>query len=223
MKKTLFGFAAAIGMAVSSACSADLVVEYDGLAGVSQSPVTGIGITGIDLTRGAGITNTAGINFNSRDFSAASLADAITFNEYLSFGFTVNAGFQMSMTDIMVELDRSTTGPTAVYLLFDANNNGFDVGDLLGTDTIAATSSLFTFNSGLPTNLDNSDGLNEFRFYFSGASSLGGTMDIEDDDIGGGSGSVGLQLNGNITVIPEPNSALVLVGLASMLLIRRRR
>jgi len=222
MRKTIFCLAAAFCMALSSVSSADLIVEYDGLAAPFQTPFNGAGATGINLTRGAGVDEAAGANFNSNNFTAVTLADAIGGNEYLSFGFTVDAGLQLSMTDILVELDRSATGPDTVYLLFDANANGFDVGDLLESMAIPSTGSVLTFNSGLPVNLTAADGTAEFRFYYSGATSIAGTSDIEDDLIGGNSGSVGLQLNGSFAAIPEPASAILLVGLSLCGLVRRR-
>lgn len=223
MRRTVFGIATVVSLWAASVCSASLVVEYDGLAGAFQAPINGVGATGINLTRGAGIDAASGGNFNSNNFSSATLAEAVASDEYLSFGFSVDSGLQLNMTDIQVELDRSGTGPDTVYLLYDADSNGFDAGDLIESMAIPDPGSVLTFNSGLPPGLDASDGTVEFRFYYSGATNPAGTSDIEDDLIGGTTGSVGLQLNGAFTVIPEPTTALIVVVVAGCALIRRRR
>ena len=223
MNKTLTGFAVAIVMTWSSVVSGDLIVEYDGLAASFQAPANGTNATGINLTRGAGIDEAAGTNFNSNNFGAVSLANAISANEYLSFGFTVNLGQMLSMSDILVEMDRSATGPDTVYLLFDADNNGFDIGDLLQSSAISDPGSIISFNAGLPANLTAADGVAEFRFYYTGATSLSGTTDIEDDLIGGNSGSVGLQLNGTFVAIPEPGMAIWLLAISAGTICGRRR
>lgn len=208
---------------LAGTCQADLIVEYLGQNGTTQPSINGLAATGQDLARGAGINQASGGNFNSNGFSTSSttLADAIAADDYLTFGFNVNSGSSIDMTDIIVEMDRSGTGPSTVYLLYDADGGGFDPGDLLQTESIPDPGALLTFNTGLPSGLTSGSGLVEFRFYYSGATSGSGTSDIEDDLIGG---NIGLQLNGSISsiVIPEPGT----LGIAGLILagglLRRR-
>ena len=219
-------FSLAVATIWVPALCADLVVEYDGLAGVTQSAINGSGISGIDLTRGAGLNAAPGTTFNSNDFDTAStdVFDALISNDYLAFGFSVTGSNSLDVTDILVELDRSGTGPTDVFLLFDGDGDGFEgFDDVLQQFSIPDPGAVLTFNTGLPTGLTSADGINEFRFYFAGATNSAGTSDIEGDLIGGTTGNIGLQINGTFNIVPEPSSTILLLGFSILGLVRRRR
>ena len=210
-------FAAILSAGLAGQASADLIVEYDGIAGTSQTGTIGtLASSALDLTRGAGINAATGDSFNSNNFDSATLADAIAADEFLSFGFTPAA--PVDLTDIQVALDRSNTGPTTVYLF--SSIGGFTPGDQITSAAIPDPVAIVNFDISSLTNVSTAT---EFRFYYAGATSGAGTSDIEDDLIGG-SGNVGLQVNGvAAAVIPEPSSMalLGLVGLAGI--VRRRK
>lgn len=210
--------AIAIAAAIASSCHATLV-EWDGLAGASQ-PANNLvtGVTGLPLTRGAGISSASGGNFNSNGFSASTLADAILSDEYLSFGATADAGFALDFSTIEVELDRSGTGPDTVYLLSSADSFTSPI----SSEAIRDPGAVLTFDL---SSLDTAEGTTEFRFYYSGASSASGTSDIEDDILGGLSGATGLRLSGLVVAaVPEPTAALfgsLLAGALGLTIARR--
>ena len=217
MKKVLtLMCAAAAAINLLSPTYGDLIVEYDGVAGTSIAGVTGdLASAGLALTRGAGIAETAGGNFNSNGFNSGTLAEAIAADEFLSFGFTPSE--PIDLTNILVELDRSGSGPTSVFLL--SSIGGFIDGSEIASATPPDPGAILEFDVSSLTNIASPT---EFRFYFTGASSTAGTTDIEDDLIEGGSGAVGLRVNG-VAAVPEPSTIalLGLVGLAGA--VRRRK
>ncbi len=218
MKQLCFGIAVLLLAATSA--RADVLAEWDGVAGSFQSAsFEASGITAIDLTRGSGINSATGDNFNSNGFTVGGdLLDAINNNDFLSFGF--NASSSVDLENIVVELDRSGTGPGFVNLFSDVT--GFGAFDVIETKAVPTTGSLLTFDLTGVSAFQGFTGDVEFRFYFNGATSGAGTSDIEDDLIGGNSGQVGLQVNS--VTIPEP-SAFALFGLAGLgvVAIRRRK
>ena len=190
-----------------STLSADLIVEYDGNTGVSNPGTPGDCITGFDLTRGSGIDQgPGGINaYSSNGFEAADLDEALSMDEYLTFGFSIATNTVVNLTDIVVDVGRTgTAGPSNISLLFDFAGDGFDAGDVISVTAVPNQSGQLTF-TGLPTGLTSASGFVEFRFYFDGANSQGGRLDI-GQSIGGGSGDVGLQVNGEISKVPEPGT-----------------
>ena len=192
----------------------DVVVEYDGLAGTTQPGVTGANVAlALDLSRGAGVTASTGSTFNSRGFEGTSLSEAITNDDFLSFGFTPAAGFMFDLMDIQVELDRSASGPTTVELL--SSIGGFTDSASLGAFAVPDPAAILNFSVSSLTGISTAT---EFRLYAYGASSSTGTMDIEPISIGGGSGNVGLQVNG--TGVPEPSAFACLALIPGFVFLR---
>ena len=216
MKKKTILCGAAIGtMAFCGSASADILAEWDGVEGTTiPANDVATGLTGMDLSRGPGIAEATGSNFNSNGFddTALDFDDAIAADDYLSFGFTVDSG-TVDLTTILVELDRSSTGPATVGLF--SSVDGFDdASDLIQSFSVSTSGTILTFDVSSLTGLT---GTVEFRFYFFGATSTLGTADIEDDLID--ADATGLQINGTI---PAPG-ALALLGIAGLAGARRRR
>lgn len=214
IKKLVFALLAAVVM--TGTASADLIVEYEGLAGTSQPGITGVlASSALDLTRGSGLGEGSGGVFNSNSFSSATLADAISANDFLSFGFT--PAVSVDLTDIQVGIDRSGTGPTTVHLL--SSIGGFTAGSEIASFAIPDPEDTVSFDLSSLTGVSTPT---EFRFYFTGASSSVGTSSIESI-LTGSSGTVGLQVNGVATAaIPEPSS-IALLGLCGLAGAVRRR
>lgn len=124
------------------------------------------------LTRGAGIAQNSGSTFNSNGFNDAT-------DDYLAFSFTVDAGFQASLSNLLIRYDRSNSGPaelTLAYSLdaFVSSSNTFFTDNAVSS---AGESQLIDL-SGI-TELQNLTGTVSFRVYPTNAASTGGTFDIE--------------------------------------------
>ena len=142
---------------------------------VSSAPTTtATNITPGTLTRGSGVTASAGAGsmnssgwFNSA--AATTLSDAITNNEYYEFTLPVDAGFTADITAVAFYLRSSSTGPNTATLRSSADGYTTDLGTATAIPNAAA--SLYT----LPVTLTGISGTLTFRLYGYGGASGGGT------------------------------------------------
>lgn len=162
--------------------------------------------TGINLTRGPGISVNSGGTFNSRDWTEANLSAAVSAGDYLQFGVTLDPGYAIDFNQFSTELDRSGTGPGTAHLL--VSNDGFATYTDLGSNSISESGALETWNFSQTLT-----GTVQFRIYAFGASSGAGTMDPESTLVLSGS---------NPYLVPEPAS-LALLGMGALCVVRRRR
>src|SRR5262245_11416921 len=108
MKMKLFLVSAVIALAASSSQGA-VIVSWDltGKAGneVSDAATSAaLHITGLSITRGAGLAaSAAGNAFSSTGW------DTTTADDYISLGFTVDAGFAVDLTDFIFATQSSAT------------------------------------------------------------------------------------------------------------------
>jgi hypothetical protein len=220
MSKTLI--AALVAGAAVSAANADIVASWNlqGTANGNNASASGSGVAGqtsaTNITRGAGLT-ALGTPANN-GFSADGWTGQAT--DFISFGFTVNAGYSVNLTSLLIGSRSSNTGPGSLGLYYSG-------------DSFA--SNLFTFvqspgsnfvNSNIALALSGLTGVVEFRIRAIGTTSANG----------GSTGSNGTfrltnyfaatvdsgSLSFNGTVIPAPG-ALALVGLGGLVAGRRRR
>jgi len=187
------------------------------------------GVTGLDLTRGAGLSPNAGTNsFNSAGWDwPGGVRQA---SDYVSFGFTVAPGYEVDSLRLLFGSLASNTGPgpMAVYWSSDAfaapiyswtqpgggspNFHNAAV-DLSSLGTLAAGSYEFRFQStsnnqasaASPGNPIGSGGTWRVGDYFDGSFSL-------------------FQFQGNVSeAIPEPSRAILFALGGLFLIVRRRR
>ncbi|HMO16177.1 MAG TPA: PEP-CTERM sorting domain-containing protein [Pirellulaceae bacterium] len=221
MIKTLFTTLVIMTLVMGQNGYADIVVyELSGEPGnqVSTAGTPAANATAADLTRGAGLTGNAGLNsLNSVGWNTLDATD------FVSFGFTVDAGYFANLGDITFTGRSSNTGPGT--LAIRSSLDGF-------------ASNLFTFTQTGTTdtqvNYDASGlgpvtGALEFRiFSLNNTSANGGTVGTAGT-WRVGSANVGsttqLTIGGNIVAIPEPTSAglIGLVFVAGALTRRRQR
>ncbi len=97
-----------------------LTFEFSALAGneaTANSNSNDAGLTSSTISRGAGLTASAnGGRFNATNWALTSIENAVTGNKYMEFTITPNAGFQFSVSSIVIQLQRSGTGNTALAL-----------------------------------------------------------------------------------------------------------
>lgn len=189
------------------AAEADTLVTWPFQSGSSKSGTAGVDhLTSINLTRGPGIIENSGGTFNSKDWEEGSnLTQAIANDNYVQFGFTLDAAYETTVSQFTSELDRSGTGPKQVSLLVSQDN--FSTYTDLGAKTVSDAGSAQTWNfsyTGAGTVL--------FRVYGYNASSAAGTFDFESNLILSGS---------QPELVPEPAS-MVLVALGVVAVAGRR-
>ncbi|MBK8600780.1 MAG: hypothetical protein IPN80_09770 [Flavobacterium sp.] len=93
--------------------------DFAGLTGseVSATSNFNANLNTSTITRGAGLTTSANADrFNATSWAATSIANAVTGNDYMEFTITPNANFQFSVSSIVMQIQRSGTGLTAVAL-----------------------------------------------------------------------------------------------------------
>ncbi|MCZ8091623.1 T9SS sorting signal type C domain-containing protein [Flavobacterium sp.] len=97
-----------------------LTFEFSALAGNEATAVSNsndANLTTSTISRGAGLTaNANGGRFNATDWALTSIANAVTGNDYMQFTITPTAGYQFSVSSIVVNWQRSSSGNTAIAL-----------------------------------------------------------------------------------------------------------
>ena len=197
---------------------ADVIVGYTSTNTTIGQPsiaptTTGTGVTGIDLARGSGLNQGPGVTFNSSGFDAgnASAADAITDNDFLTFGFTSSVPFDLS--DLDIRYDRSSSGPSKIVIQIDVGS-GFNT---FFTDTSVSTLGETQLDIDL-SSIDNMTAANFRIVGFAATDTSGGIFDLENNAaINNGEALV---VNG--TVVPETGS-FMLLGLGGLFTLIRRR
>lgn len=211
--------AIAIAAGLTTAASAEVItswVNFGQSGDQAASPVgtTAANVTGIELTRGPGLNPSgAGNSFSSSGWSVDQSED------YITFGFTVDAGFSVDLETFWVGARSSNTGPGFLGLFY--SGDGF-------------TDALFTFAQD-GTNFNNAivdlsaltglTGTVEFRIAAlndisanGGTLSSGGTFRVGDHFLDGNFSE--MRFEG--TVVPAPG-AFALIGLGGLVAGRRRR
>ena len=211
--------AAAVFAAVSGTASADVItswVNFGQPGDQSASPVgtQAANVTGIAMTRGAGLSGNGGGNsLNSAGW------DDLAANDYVSFGFTVDAGYAVDLDTLWFGSRSSNTGPGNLAVYWS--------GDGFASPVYSFSQSGTDFNNSIAdvSALTGLTGSNEFRIYaVNGVSANGGSISS------GGTFRVGDHYDGsNFTefrfegsVVPAPASA-ALMGLSGLVAARRRR
>ncbi|WP_310557252.1 hypothetical protein, partial [Flavobacterium sp.] len=97
-----------------------LTFEFAGLVGSETSASSNFNnanLTASTITRGAGLTAPAnGDRFNATGWSLTSIANAVSGNDYMEFTITPNATYQFNVNSVVISLQRSGTGPSAIVL-----------------------------------------------------------------------------------------------------------
>lgn len=204
------------------------LLEWD-MSGVDQSTVTltaGTVATNISstspsgvLSRGAGASlpgSTGSNNFGASGFDSASLAAAITANDFFSFSITVNSGFTMSLTNLEFNMQRTSGGPTNAAVM--SSVGGFTDGSEVSSYTVSSATGGGD-QSIVLSSMSNLSGTVEFRVYGWGGG--GGTTDkFRFRNLSSGD----LEITGTTaSAVPEPASFASLMGIFALGFIKFRR
>lgn len=218
----LLGAAVATTVAFAGAASAQVVADWalfgePGDQVFTPAASSAANVSGLDMTRGAGLTPNVGNNsLNSRGWNT--LDSSV---DYVSFGFAVDAGWQVDLSELWMGSNASNTGPGDMGLTYSGDGFSSVLHQWIQPagffNQIIDLSSL----SGLTGNV-------EFRIIALSDTRADGNPDLS---IGaGGTFRVGEHFaDGNFTnvqftgsVIPTPG-AVALFGLAGVAGLRRRR
>jgi uncharacterized protein (TIGR03382 family) len=209
------------GSVIASFAQAATIASWtlQGTTNGNNASASGSGIAGqttaLNVTRGAGLTATGTPASNC--FSADGWTGQTT--DFLSFGFSVSAGYSVDLTNLFIGSRSSNTGPGSLGLFY--SGDGF-------------TTNLFTFtqptggaflNSNIALALNGLTGNVEFRIRAlnnvsanGGTTGSTGTFRITNYFNPADTGN--FSFTGN--VIPTPGS-LALMGLGGLVAARRRR
>jgi hypothetical protein len=115
-------FAAVLSLA--DTVEAALIVSWDttGNAGTEASEAVAASdplITGLPITRSAGLVGNAGGNsLNANSWNTAATADPKDDTEYFQLGFTIPVGYQVSLTKLRMASQVSGTGPGSMGVYY---------------------------------------------------------------------------------------------------------
>ncbi len=151
------------------------LAAYEGRQTANTTAATDIVATG--LSRGSGINSTGSTTFNSNGWDASTAAQAVANDEYVQWSIEATAGNTVSVNQITISYDRSNSGPNQLEIRTSLDNYAspiFSDGavNASGEDPTFSVTPVLNANSGTPIT---------FRLYAWGATSGGGTFDIEDD------------------------------------------
>ena len=178
-----------------------LTFDFAGLAGneaTANSNTNNTNLTSSNISRGAGLTaSTNGDRFNATDWAVSSIANAVTGNDYMQFTVTPNSGFQFSVSSIVFQIQRSSTGFTALALRssVDGYASNLDAQKSI-TDNTSTQTVTFTFAQS------NSSTAVTYRLY--GFAEAGTGSGGPGDGIGND-----ITVNGSVSASSGPNFTAV--------------
>jgi hypothetical protein len=212
MRTYLIG--AAVAATLSLPAHASTLVSYisTNSPGSIAATFADTGVTGFDLSRGAGITqNVSGFTYNSKGWTENNLADAMAADDFLQFGFTSVNSYNLSSLDI--RYDRSGTGPMQIDLWASADGGAFS--------SIYTDASIGLNGENNTIDLSAFAGVSSLTFQLFGWSAGNqGTFDIENAASFGGNG---IRINGALAPVPLPAGLPMLLGALGLMGYLRRR
>ncbi len=225
---------ALLGGALSAAAAsapAATITSYDLTANTGDEATepaasSATGVTGLPISRGAGITPSAAANsFSATGFEGTASSPAAD-TEYMSLGFSVNPGFEVDLNTLTIAVRSSNTGPGTLGLYYN--------GDSFASPLFTFVQSGTAFNNQVVnlSSLDDLTGPVEFRLIEIGNTQADGVGDTAltgafriaeyTANTAAPFTFVDVTFDGSVTAVPEP-AAFGLLGAAGLLALRRRR
>lgn len=155
-----------------------LTFDFAGLAGSEASANSNFNngsIASSTITRGAGLTASGNADrFNATNWALTNIANAISGNKYMEFTITPNSGCDFSVSSIVIQVQRSNTGPSQIALRSSEDAFASNLGGVQTiTDNTTTQTFTFTFSQS------NINVATTYRFYMF-AEAVGGSGGIGD-------------------------------------------
>ena len=125
--------------------------DFAGLAGneaTANSNFNDPNLAVSTISRGAGLTATANADrFNATNWALTSIANAVAGNNYMQFTISPNVGNSFDVSSIVVRLQRSLTGPSAIAIRSSVDGYTANLGGQQAiTDNALTQTFTFTFS-----------------------------------------------------------------------------
>jgi|UPI000484D6B8 hypothetical protein len=158
--------------------------EFVGLAGSENTfnaTTVNPGLSTCTISRGAGLTASANADrFNATAWALTSISNAVSGNNYMEFSITPNGGVQFSVTSIIINIQRSGTGLSAIALRSSVDNYSTDL-DAVKTVVDNTSTQTFTFTF---SHLNSTNAITYRLYgYAESATGTGGPGDASGNDI----------------------------------------
>jgi hypothetical protein len=131
-----------------AASSGIITFDFAGLAGnegTANSNYNNSNLSPSTISRGSGLTASANADrYNATNWALTSIGDAVTGNNYMEFTITPNSGYQFNVSSIVIQFQRSATGPSAIALRNSLDSYSANL-DQIYTITDNTTTQTFTF------------------------------------------------------------------------------
>lgn len=218
--KTALSAVALIAFAGAACAGSETIAAWDmfgqpGDQAASAATAAAANVTGNTMVRGAGLSpNVGGNSFNSAGWNGLDADD------YIAFGFTVDAGFEVDLESLIIGSRSSGSGPGQLGLFYsgDGFSSNLYTFNQSGTNFLNAVIDLSAL-TGLTGNVEfRIRALSDLRADGGTGISAQGTWRIAD--FFDGSNFTDTQFTGN--VVPTPG-AIALFGAAGLAASRRRR
>lgn len=127
-----------------------LTFDFVGITGSEASVGSNfnhVNLSASTITRGAGLTASAnGDRFNATSWALTSIANAVSGNDYMEFTISPQTGYKFTISSIVIQLQRSATGPSQIALRSSLDSYGSNL-DAVKTvvDNTSTQSFTFTF------------------------------------------------------------------------------
>jgi len=136
---------------VQQSFSQVIVFSFVGSNGDEASWPSSYEATGVQqstITRGSGVTAAANADrFNSKNWTTG---NSVVSNDYLEFTITPNSGYSVTLTDITLQHQRSSTGPKSFVIRTSLDNYASDATNVVTIpDVNTNQTSTFTFSSAI--------------------------------------------------------------------------
>jgi hypothetical protein len=127
-----------------------LTFDFSGIAGdetTATSNTNDLNLSTSAISRGTGLSASANLDrYNASNWAVSSISNAVAGNDYMEFTITPNTGHQFSVTSIVIKLQRSGTGLSAIALRNSLDNYSLNLdGEKSVTDNTNAQTFTFTF------------------------------------------------------------------------------